>query len=35
MSRIALAGALFVVVLTAGFIYGAINVLTDETWPDW
>lgn len=35
IERIGIAAGILAVVITAGFIYGAITVLTDETWPDW
>jgi len=33
--RAVLAGALLIAVAVGGFIVGAINTITKETWPDW
>jgi hypothetical protein len=35
MIRSLAAAALLVAVVAGGFVVGAVNAITKETWPDW
>jgi hypothetical protein len=35
MIRSLAAAVLLVVVVAGGFVIGAVNAITKETWPDW